>query len=128
MPRNLTDVTNATSTAEFVSKYLNIGQITDSELRRANPFEVKFREANMQIKKGGSAVQSPEQAICVAGGLETPTISGLPSTAAVNMLRLPPLSSSQSPSIFPGLGNQLAVGSWLVNVAVGAVHTFPPLV
>jgi len=103
------DITNSTSTAEFVSKYLNLGQITDSELKRANPFEVKFREANLQIKKSGSAVQSPEQAQGIAGGLETPTIAGLQSTTAINMLRLPPLSSTQSPSIFPGLGNQLAV-------------------
>jgi hypothetical protein len=77
---NLT-VLDMPSTAEIIQKCLNV-----------NPFDMKFREANMQIN-GQTPDQITEQRI---GGQ-----SGLPITPNI-MLKLPS-SIAQSPSIFSNM-------------------------
>ncbi|CAD5215778.1 unnamed protein product [Bursaphelenchus okinawaensis] len=75
------DTSQMPSTAEIIQKCLNV-----------NPFDLKFREANMQING-----QGPEQTPDSGGQINLPT-----TPSGLSMLKLPS-TLAQSPSIFSNL-------------------------
>ncbi|KAI6215013.1 hypothetical protein M3Y94_00335200 [Aphelenchoides besseyi] len=82
------------STAEIIQKCLNV-----------NPFDVKFREANMQIN-GQTPEQATEQRV-TNGQLALPT-----TPAGLTMLKLPS-SLSQSPNLFSNVFSAADIGDEL---------------
>lgn len=83
---------DASSTAEIIQKCLNV-----------NPFDLKFREANMQINQNQDLPEKQRLATSgFAGSLAQNVVQQATSISLPSMLKLPSLSS-QSPGIFSNI-------------------------